>query len=145
MAHEHDNLSAILEKMDKIANERYEGATEDNAYSIFMQLTDMERIKFTRYSYRFIKAINSAIEINCNCPESGKPIKTPYDDDAKLEVTDKKELVRLKHKAIVGVGQVFVGALSILIIGILLLSFISPEALKMMGSIGNVLGTIAGG
>lgn len=156
MSSEQDSIIGIFKRMSEIAEKSYSGNVTDNIYSIYMQLTDIERLQFLKFAYRASSAIISIVDIRdgITClppPEKSKPAKpvsrssvqddTDYSD---LEIADKRELVRMKHTAILTLGKFMISILALLIGMVFLLSFISPTAIKILSGIGPIISVIVG-
>lgn len=144
MTHENEGLDQIVTKMGCVADTHYEGRGADNAYSVFMHLTDIEKIRYMRFSYRLVTAVFSVVDATtCNRRTRDNFEDIDIDpDDRDLEVTDRRELVRLKHKAILTVGKIILGMLCILFVGVILLSFVSADMLTILGGAGKVLNAV---
>lgn len=162
MSQEQEDLSHIVKKMDKLAVEHYGGNTADNSYSIFQRLTDMEKIQFLRYGYKFLKAILGVIDIDIDNNYVSKPRKKTdlnhsvggccgecdgledEDADKRLEIADKRELMRIKYRAIVTMGQIMLIMLAVFVVIMMVMSFVSPQALNVLGQMGKIVSVIIG-
>lgn len=163
MSQEQEDLTHIVKKMDKLAVEHYDGNAADNSYSIFQRLTDMEKIQFLRYGYKFLRAILGVIDIDIDSNHVSKPRKKTEhnhsdggccgecdgledeDVDKRLEIADKRELMRIKHRAIVTMGQIILIVLAVFIVIMMVMSFVSPQALNVLGQMGKIVSVIIGG
>lgn len=157
MAVEHSNVLVIVDRMNEIAIEHYNGNVVDNIYSIYMRLNDMERLQFMKFAYKASSAILSIVDIKdgycsqCHTGNTGTNIITKRKktleeiSDSDLEIVDKRELVRMKHNALIATGRVVMLALGVLVVGVVTLSFVSPSALRLLGNIGSILEVVVGG
>ena len=157
MAVEQHNVIGIVDRMTEIANEHYNGNVVDNIYSIYMRLNDMERLQFMKFAYKASTAILTIVDIRegycsqCHTGNIGTNIITKRKktleeiSDSDLEIADKRELVRMKHNALVATGKVVMIALGVLVVGVVTLSFVSPSALRLLGNIGSILEVVVGG
>ena len=157
MAVEQHNVIGIVDRMTEIANEHYNGNVVDNIYSIYMRLNDMERLQFMKFAYKASIAILSIVDIKvgycsqCHTSNVGTNIITKRKktleeiSDSDLEIADKRELVRMKHNALIATGRVVMLALGGLVVGVVTLSFVSPSALRLLGNIGSILEVVVGG
>lgn len=158
MAVEQHNVIGIVDRMTEIANEHYNGNVVDNIYSIYMRLNDMERLQFMKFAYKASTAILTIVDVRegfcvtCNARDSDQQQQAPKRkksleeiSDSDLEIVDKRELVRMKHNALIATGKVVLLGFGVLVTGVILLSFISPGALRLLGNIGSILEVVVGG
>lgn len=148
-----DNLSIVelIEKMENIAYSKYKGNAIDNIYSIYSMLTDIEKITFLKYSYKISASFLMVMEMADLSVDLARPVSIPTDskryvEDKKMDIEakDKAELVNMKHRAIITAGQIVLLMLGMAFILVIMLTFISPNALKILKSLGPIIEAIIG-
>ena len=148
------SIAELIEKMEAIAFEKYNGNTIDNIYSIYSMLTDIEKITFLKYSYKISASFLFVINMVDLDLDLVKPNKTTIEkriqhneknrDSLSIEERDREGLVSIKHRAIITAGQIVLIMLFILLIIVILLTFASPNALKILKGIGPIVDAIVG-
>lgn len=152
MSNEILSIVGLMEKMENIAFERFNGNVTDNIYTIYSMLTDIEKITFLKYSYKISVSflfVMDMVDLDLMRPDRIAADRRNNDrrTDGKngtIEDADRAELVSMKHRAIIVAGQIVLLMLGLAFVIVLCLTFISPGALKVLKSFGPIIDAILG-
>ena len=133
-------IASVIEKIEEVAINQYNGNVVDNIYSIYPILSDVEKVLLLKYAYKLNYAFMLVIDTANLENDMEGMIRTKerlsvsdnkdsnFVNDRKefmsAEEYDRKELINLKHKSVIYATQIVASIIGIVFAVILVSSLI---------------------
>lgn len=133
-------IASVIEKIEEVAINQYNGNVVDNIYSIYPILSDVEKVLLLKYAYKlncaFMLVINTAnlendmegmIRTKERLSVSDNKDSNFVNDRKEFmsaEEYDRKELINLKHKSVIYATQIVASIIGVVFAVILVSSLI---------------------
>ena len=133
-------IASVIEKIEEVAINQYNGNVVDNIYSIYPILSDVEKVLLLKYAYKLNYAFMLVIDTANLENDMEDMIRTKerlsvsdnkdsnFVNDRKefmsAEEYDRKELINLKHKSVIYATQIVASIIGVVFAVILVSSLI---------------------